>query len=58
MKLELVVRCRVCREEIDTWPLEWDEADKDYDIATAVCEAAPDLNFCHKCPVNGEEDSQ
>lgn len=50
MKLELVVRCSVCKQELDTWPLESDDDDDDYDVATAACEAAPDLNFDHDCP--------
>lgn len=48
-KLVLVIRCRTCGEEIDTWELD------PVDPATHVYEIASDLDFNHECAKQPDE---
>ena len=48
-ELVLVIRCRACGEEVDTWELSPD------DPATHVCEVASDLDFDHECAKQPDE---
>lgn len=42
-KLELVIRCTECGEEVDTWEL------SERDPATHICEVVGDLDLIHTC---------